>query len=81
MPLGNAGANTAADQIAVAEQAIEQVPVEHVQSSEILLRVDCAGACHELLDWCREARIRYSVGFDLTEPVRAAITKISTTPG
>ena len=28
------------------------------------------------LDWCRDAKIGYSVGFDLTEPVRAAITKI-----
>ena len=70
---GNAGANTAADQIAVAEQALEQIPVEHVERLEILLRVDSAGATHELIDWCREARIRFSVGYDLTEAVRAAI--------
>jgi hypothetical protein len=29
------------------------------------------------LDWCREARIGYSVGYDLTEPVRAAIAQIA----
>jgi hypothetical protein len=29
------------------------------------------------LDWCREARIGYSVGYDLTEPVRAAIEGIA----
>jgi len=29
-------------------------------------------SCH-MLDWAREGRIRFSVGFDLTEPVRAAI--------
>jgi len=74
---GNAGAGTAADQIAVAEQAIAQVPAEHIESIELLLRVDSAGACHELLDWCRDAKIGYSVGFDLTEPVRAAITEIA----
>jgi hypothetical protein len=73
---GNAGANTAADQIQVAEQAIEQIPVEHVTDIEILLRVDSAGASHELLDWCREAQIRYSVGYDLTEAVRAAIVAV-----
>ena len=73
---GNAGANTAADQIAVAEQALEQIPAEHIESIELLLRVDSAGACHELLDWAREARIAYSVGFDLTEAVRAAIAEI-----
>ena len=74
---GNAGAGTAADQIQVAEQALAQIPAEHIESIEILLRVDSAGACHELLDWWREARIRFSVGFDLTEPVRAATMKIA----
>ena len=73
---GNAGANTAADQIAVAEHAIEQIPAEHVADIELLLRVDSAGACHELLDWCREGQIRFSVGYDLTETIRTAITEI-----
>jgi hypothetical protein len=70
---GNAGANTAADQIQVAEHALQQIPAEHIEEIEILLRVDSAGATHELLDWCREGRIGYSVGYDLTETVRAAI--------
>ena len=73
---GNAGANTAADQIAVAEAAIEQIPAEHVADIELLLRVDSAGACHELLDWCREGQIRFSVGYDLTETIRTAILQI-----
>ena len=72
---GNAGANTAADQIAVAEEALQQIPEEHVGEIEMLLRADCAGATHELIDWCRDARIGFSVGYDLTEPVRAAILK------
>jgi hypothetical protein len=70
---GNAGANTAADQIAVAEEALQQIPEKHIETIEILLRVDSAGATHELLDWCREGNIRFSVGYDLTESVRAAI--------
>jgi len=73
---GNAGANTAADQIAVAERALVQIPVEHVTDIDVSLRVDSAGASHELLDWCREGRIRYSVGYDLTEAVRAAIVAL-----
>jgi len=72
---GNAGANTAVDQIAVAEHALGQIPVEHIETIELLLRVDSAGATHDLLDWCREGRIRYSVGYDLTDQVRAAILK------
>jgi hypothetical protein len=70
---GNAGANTAADQIAVAEAALAQIPAEHIERLEILLRVDSAGATHELLEWCRAGRIRFSVGYDLTETIRAAI--------
>ena len=70
---GNAGANTAQDQIEVAERALEQVPTEQVEEIDILLRTDSAGATHDLLDWAREGRIGFSVGYDITEPVRAAI--------
>jgi hypothetical protein len=72
---GNAGSNTAADQITVAEQAIQQIPVEQIEQIELLLRVDSAGATHELLNWCRDGRIRYSVGYDLSDQVRAGILK------
>jgi hypothetical protein len=72
---GNAAANSAADQIAVLEHALGQIPVEHIETIELLLRVDSAGATHELLDYCRAGRIRYSVGYDLTDAVRAAILK------
>ena len=60
----------------VAEQAIAQIPAGHIETIEILLRVDSAGASHELLDWCREGQIEFSVGYDLTETVRAAILQI-----
>jgi len=73
---GNAGANTAADQIAVAEQALQQIPTAHIENIEIVLRVDSAGACHELLEWCHQGRVRFSVGYDLTETIRAAILEI-----
>lgn len=70
---GNAGANTAADQIQVAEAALEQIPGELVAEIEILLRVDSAGASHELLKWCREGKIGFSVGYGLSEALRGAI--------
>ena len=73
---GNAGANSAVDQIQVAEQALAQIPAEHIENIELLLRIDSAGASHELLDWAHEARMRFSVGYDLTETVRAAILQI-----
>jgi hypothetical protein len=73
---GNAGANNVCDQIQVAERALAQIPVEQIETIEILLRVDSAGASHELLDWCREGAIGFSVGYQLNETVRAAILEI-----
>ena len=74
---GNAGANTASDQIAVAETALQQIPREQIETIEILLRVDSAGASHKLLAWAHAANIRFTVGYDLTEAVRAAILQIA----
>lgn len=73
---GNAGANTVADEIEVAEEALEQLPCGFAADSEIVLRFDSAGATHGLLDWAREGAIRFSVGFDLTERVREAVLRI-----
>jgi hypothetical protein len=73
---GNTGANTAIDQIDVAEQAIGQIPAEYIENIKLLLRVDTAGASHELLDWAREGRIGFSVGYELNEAVRDAILGI-----
>ena len=73
---GNAGSNTAADHQAVLDLALQQIPAEHIENLQILVRADSAGATHGLLDYCREARMRFSVGYELSEPVRGAILKI-----
>jgi Transposase DDE domain group 1 len=73
---GNAGSNTATDHVAVLDLALEQIPAEHVQALEILVRADTAGATHGLVDYCHEGRMRFSVGYELTEKVRAAILRI-----
>ncbi len=73
---GNAGANTAADHQAVLDRALEQIPAEHIQSLQILVRADSAGATHALADYCRDANMRFSVGYELTEQVRTAILEI-----
>jgi Transposase DDE domain group 1 len=70
---GNAGANTAADHTAVLDLALEQIPRESIEQIEILVRADRAGATHELADYCREGRMRFSFGYDLTDTVRQAI--------
>ena len=73
---GNAGSNTADDHVAVLDRALAQIPAEHVESLEILVRADSAGATHDLVDYCREGNMRFSVGYELTEQVRAAILQI-----
>ncbi|MGH7883521.1 MAG: IS1380 family transposase [Candidatus Dormibacteraceae bacterium] len=72
---GNAGSNTASDHIEVLRQAIEQLPME-AAGGQILVRTDSAGATHEFLNTLRCNKIRYSVGFDLTEQVIRAIQRV-----
>jgi Transposase DDE domain group 1 len=70
---GNAGSNTAADHVTVIDLALAQIPTELIESMEILVRADSAGATHETADHCHEANLRFSFGYELTEQVRAAI--------
>ncbi|MEU3521628.1 IS1380 family transposase [Streptomyces sp. NPDC006654] len=75
---GNAGANTAADHIAVLEQALAQIPDAHRHGTDILIRTDSAGSAKAFLHHIRALRSRgirtfFSVGHPVTEPVRRAI--------
>jgi hypothetical protein len=73
---GNAGSNTAADHVTVIDRALAQIPAEHIEKIEILIRADSAGATHDTADHCHEANLRFSFGYELTEQVRAAILQI-----
>jgi hypothetical protein len=73
---GNAGANTAADHIAVVDAALEQLPQDVAENARIVVRTDSAGATHDFVDYLREGRIDFLAGFDLTEPVRQAILEL-----
>ncbi|MBV9338399.1 MAG: IS1380 family transposase [Solirubrobacterales bacterium] len=73
---GNAGANTAEDHKTVLDRALAQIPIGYIQSIEILVRADRAGMTHELAEYCRDANMRFSFGYDRTEQVRAAILQL-----
>jgi hypothetical protein len=75
---GNAAAHSAADQIAVLDEALEQLPRAVISDPEceIVLRADSAGAALELCQAARDARIGFLVGFDLTKQVRRAILSL-----
>ena len=74
---GNAGSNTAADHFEVLQMALEQLP-EADLDREILVRCDIGGRTHAFTRDCREAGIRFTVGYEVDERVREAILK---TPG
>jgi hypothetical protein len=69
---GNAGANTAADHFEVLQLALEQLPEADLHR-EILARADIGGRTHAFISDCREAGIRFSVGYGIDERVREAI--------
>src|ERR1700738_131075 len=70
---GNAGSDTAPDHVTVIDRALAQIPAEQIESIEILVRADSAGATHETADHCHGGNLRFSFGYELTETVRAAI--------
>src|SRR3954453_16957226 len=77
---GNAGSNTAADHIAVLTEAIAQIPDPARRA--LLIACDGAGAPLDLvrhitsLNAVHGRRSHYSVGFDLDDRARTAITLV-----
>src|SRR3954466_14898822 len=69
---GNAGSNTAADHIAVTDEALGQIPDEQRHGQPILIRSDGAGATKEWLHHLRGLRdeqglqVSFSVGFTVS---------------
>lgn len=75
---GNAGPkgappDSAADHIAVLDEAIAQIPPPYRESQPILARADSAGGSHDFVDALRERGVRFTVGFQMGEAVREAI--------
>ena len=78
---GNAGANTAQDHVELLDAALAQLPLptraeDSEQGLEVLVRSDSAGASHGFVGAIAERGLEFSVGFDVTEPVRAAILQL-----
>jgi Transposase DDE domain group 1 len=69
---GNAGSNTAADHFEVLQLALEQLP-ETDLDREILARADIGGRTRGFTQSCRDAGIRFSVGYEVSGALREAI--------
>ena len=72
---GNAGSNTAADHVELLGHALDQLPIDP-KTVEVIARADSGALTHGFVDACRAAHVRFSVGFDLTEPVRTACLSV-----
>ena len=65
---GRAGSNTTADHVTVLDMALQGLPAS--------ARPDAAGATHGFAAACRDRHVGFSVGFQISETVRAAITTV-----
>lgn len=72
---GNAPAHTAADNIEVFDQALNALPALPADT-KVVVRGDSALATKAFLDYVGQADCRFSVSFELSEPVRAAIRAV-----
>lgn len=68
---GRAGSNNAADHLAVLDAALAQLPVSPV-NTDIVVRVDTAGATHDFIDGCIERGVGFVVGLPIDAGVRDA---------
>jgi hypothetical protein len=75
---GNEGAHSATAQVEVLDLALAQLPREVVSDldTEIVMRVDSAGAAFDLCQAAQDANIGFVVGFDLFQGVRESILSL-----
>jgi Transposase DDE domain group 1 len=69
---GNAGPDTAAGHVSVIRDALRQLPFHAASTSrrigrKVLIRIDGAGATHEVVNYIVARRMSYSVGFALPD--------------
>ena len=68
---GRAGSNNAADHLAVLDAALAQLPVSP-DDTDIVVRVDTAGATHDFIEGCIERGVGFVVGLPIDAAVRDA---------
>jgi hypothetical protein len=77
---GNAGSNTAADHLAIADAAIAQIPARYRR--RMLFTCDGAGSSHAFIDHVTGLgarpgyQVHYSAGFDFDERIRAVLPRL-----
>ncbi len=79
---GNAGSNTASDHVTVLDLALANLPEAarprptDPGGPRLVVRADAAGATHAFAAHCRKLGVGFSMGFGITETVRAGIMAV-----
>jgi hypothetical protein len=72
---GNAGSGTAADHVAVLDDALAQLPLDPA-TVEIIARADSAGRSHGFVEGCRERPVRFVIGHRLSVDVAEVLVDV-----
>jgi len=70
---GNAGSGTAADHVAVLDDALAQLPIEN---SEVIVRADSAGWSHGFVEHCRARQVSFVIGHRLTVDIAKVLVDV-----
>ncbi len=70
---GNAGSGTAADHVAVLDDALAQLPIE---ASEGIVRADSAGWSHGFVEHCQARQVSFVIGHRLTVDIAKVLIDI-----
>jgi len=72
---GNAGSGTAADHVAVLDDALAQLPIDPA-TVEIIVRADSAGWSHGFVNHCRTRQVRFVIGHRLSVDVAKVLVEV-----
>jgi hypothetical protein len=72
---GNAGSGTAADHVAVLDDALTQLPVDPADV-QVIARADSAGWSHGFVEHCRSRQVRFVIGHRLDIDVANVLVEV-----
>lgn len=72
---GNAGSGTAADHVAVLNDALAQLPLDPAET-EVIVRADSAGWSHGFVNHCRARHVNFVIGHQLTADIASVLVEI-----
>lgn len=70
---GNAGSGTAADHVAVLDDALAQLPID---DSDVIVRADSAGWSHGFVEHCRARHVSFVIGHQLTVDIAKVLLDV-----